>query len=113
MCLAFDAFNRNDLMQELKTFLDEDKCRIPRLLLSDMTINIQFRDISGYDVKTNVGSPQGDAISGTFFNVALENREEMNERKSDIEHSYSKRLSLLKKLIYTDDCDFPTEERRI
>lgn len=103
-------------MQELETFSNVDECRIERLLLSNTTINIQFKDISRDDVKTNVGLPQGDATSVTFFNIAFENslrslREAMNKRKPDIEHSYSQRSSLLKELIYPDDSDFPTEER--
>ena len=35
MCLAFDTFNRNDLIQELETFLDEGECGMSRLLLSN------------------------------------------------------------------------------
>ena len=62
------------------------------LLLSNTTSNIQIGDISGNNVKTNVGSPQGDAISGIFFNIALGNslrslKEEMNKRKPDVGHS--------------------------
>ena len=35
MCLAFDTFNRNDLIQELETFLDEGDCGMSRLLVSN------------------------------------------------------------------------------
>lgn len=54
MSPAFDIINRNDLMQELETFYDENECRTARLLLNNTTINIQFGDISGNDVKTSV-----------------------------------------------------------
>lgn len=71
MSSAFDTINRNELMTELKTFLDEDECRMSRLLLSNTSINVQFADSPPEDISTNVGSPQGDAISGTFFNIAF------------------------------------------
>ena len=88
----------------MQILLNEDEYRMTRLLISDTSINIQFGDVSGEDIKTNVGSPQGDAISGTFFNIALENslrslREEMNRRNPEIEHSYVKKSSLPKELI--------------
>ena len=35
MCLVFDTFNRNDLIQELETFLDEGDCGMSRLLVSN------------------------------------------------------------------------------
>ena len=72
MSSAFDTINRQKLMNELNTFLDEDECRIIRTLLSNTTINIQFEDCKGEKIETNMESPQGDAISGTFFNIAFE-----------------------------------------
>ena len=35
MCLVFDTFNRNDLIQELETFLDEGDCGMSQLLVSN------------------------------------------------------------------------------
>lgn len=109
---ALGTMNRNDLIQELETFL-EDKYRMTRPLFSNTTINIKFRDISGHYVKKNVESSQGDAISRTFFKIALYNIlitliKEMNGRKPATEHLYTKRLSIPDKLIYADDSDFPT-----
>ena len=72
MSSAFDTINRQKLMNELNTFLDEDECRIIRTLLSDTSINIQFEDRKGEEMETYIGSPQGNAISGTFFNIAFE-----------------------------------------
>ena len=59
-------------MNELNTFLDEDECRITRTLLSNTTINMQFGDFKEEEIETNIRSPQGDAISETFFNIAFE-----------------------------------------
>ena len=72
MSSAFYWINRQKLMNELNRFLDEDECRIIRTLLSDTTINIQFEDCKGEEIETNIGSPQGNSISGTFFNIAFE-----------------------------------------
>ena len=72
MSLAFDTINRQKLMNELNTFLGEDECRIIRTLLSDTSLNIQFEDRKGVEIETNIGSPQGDVISETFFNIAFE-----------------------------------------
>ena len=67
MSSAFDTISRQKLMNELNTFLDEDDCCIIRTLLNNTTINIQFEDCKGEEIETNIGSPHGDAISGTFF----------------------------------------------
>ena len=71
MSSTFDKINRKKPMDELNTFLDEDECRIIRTLLSNTTINIQFEDCEEEEIATNIGSSQGDAISGTFFNIAF------------------------------------------
>ena len=57
MSSAFDTINRQKLMNELNTFLDEDECRMIRTLLSNTTINIQFEDCKGEEIETNIGSP--------------------------------------------------------
>ena len=44
MPLAFDTKKRQKLMNELNTSLDDNECRITRILLSNTTINIQFED---------------------------------------------------------------------
>ena len=72
MSSAFDLINRQKLMNELNTFLDKDECRIIKTLFSNATINIQFEDCKGEEIETIIGSPQGDAICGTFFNVEFE-----------------------------------------
>ena len=71
MFLAFDTLKRYNLIDELETCLNEDESRMARLLINT-TINIQFGNSKNDDISTNVGSPQGDAISGRFFNMAIE-----------------------------------------
>ena len=113
MSSAFNTINRQKLMNELNTFLDEDECRKIRTLLSNTTINIQFEDCKEEEIETNIGSPHGDVISGTFFNIALEKRlrkvrEKMNKIRPEIEHSYAETTNPPKELIFGHDSDFPT-----
>ena len=70
MTSAFHTIKRQKLMNELNKLLDEDEWSIIMTLLSN--INIPFEDCKGEEIKTNIGSPQSDAISGTFFHTAFE-----------------------------------------
>ena len=113
MSSAFDTTGRQKLMNELNTFLDEDECCVIRTLLSNTTINIQFEDCKGEEIETNIRSPHGDAISGTFFNIALEKglrnlREKMNKIRPEIEHFYAVITNPPKELIFADNSDFQT-----
>ena len=99
MSSAFDTIQRKNLMDELECILGEDEQRMCRLLLSKTTITIKFGKHKPETVDTNVGTPQGDSISGKFFNVEFENalrplREQMNKYEPSIEHSYSQKSSL-------------------
>ena len=87
MSSAFDTMERGKLMQELETLLNEDEQRMCRFLLSNTTISIKFGNHDLETVETNIGYPQGDAISGTFSNIEFENalrklRERMTEARS-------------------------------
>ena len=113
MSSAFDTIERGKLMQELETLLHEDEQRMCRLLLSNTTISIKFGNHDLETVETNIGSPQGDAISGTFFNIEFENalrklRERMTEARSQ---DNSEKSSLPTELEYADDSDFPFESK--
>ena len=106
---AFDTIQRKPLMNVLETILNEDERRMSRILLSNTSISIKFGKHRRENVKTNIGSPQGDGISGIFFNIALENalrtlRVDLNE-KNQVERS-----SLPTEIIYADDNDFLSED---
>ena len=86
-----------------------------RLLLSDTTLKLRFGKHEEETISSNKGSPQGDGISGLFFNVSFENalrdqRCEMNKKNIHLEHCYCKKSTLPSELIYADDSDFPTED---
>ena len=86
-----------------------------RILLSKTTMTLRFGTECCETFKTNKGSPQGDAISGVFFNVAFEDalrdlRTEMNKISPLIEHNYCKKSLLPTEMIYADDSDFVTQD---
>lgn len=62
MSAAFDTIHRHKVIKELETILDEDELRMSQLLLGNTTITIQTGNIQSEEVKTNIGSPQGDAL---------------------------------------------------
>ena len=111
MSSAFDTIDRKSLLKELSTFLDDDEMRMCQLLLANNDVSLRFDNHPEESFTTNKGSPQGDAISGTFFTIALEKalrdiRSIINESDQGIEHSYSIKSSLPNELIYADDTDF-------
>ena len=117
MSSAFDTIQRKNLMDEFENILEEDERRMCRLLLSNTTITVKFGNHEPETVKTNVGSPQGDAISGKFYNVEFENalrplREILNKSEPQIEHSYCMKSSLPTEMEYADDSDFPFESKQ-
>ena len=89
--------------------------RLTQLLLSNTTISIQTGNTKSEQFKTNIGSPQGDGLSGSFFNVMFEAalrkvRSQVNAKIPTIEHSYIKKSNLPDELIYADDCDFERQD---
>ena len=116
MSSAFDTIDRSELIEVLEEFLDEDEVRICRILLSETRMTVRFGTEFAETLKTNKGSPQGDSISGVFFNVAFEHalrdlRAEMNKNSPCIEHNYSRKTPTFPpELVYADDSDFVTED---
>ena len=60
-------------MQQLEKLLHGDEQRRCILLLSNTTILIKLGNHNLETVETNVGSLEGNAISGTLFNIEFEN----------------------------------------
>ena len=115
MSAAFDTIKREKLMEILASIVDEDELRMIRVL-SNISLNIKLRGADTESFVINVGSPQGDAISGVLFNIYLENalrrvRAKLNAADTNIEHCYANThtTSMPAEMIYADDSDFPTE----
>ena len=69
MSAAFDTINRQKLISILEAFIIDDELRMIRVLLSDTSLEIKTNGAIPEPFESNVGSPQGDAISGPLFNV--------------------------------------------
>ena len=77
MSSAFDTIKREKLIEIINTFLDEDDTRIIRFLLTNTTLEIKMNNVETQTFESNIGSPQGDGLSGTLLmftlNTYLEN----------------------------------------
>ena len=109
---AFDTINREELISILTKIVDKDALRMIRLLLSNTSLDIKMKGASTEPFDSNIGSPQGDAISGVLFNIYLEDalrrvRAELNKDNIHIEHDYTCSSSLPQEMIYADDSDYP------
>ena len=116
MSSAFDTIIREELINILENILHEGEVRMVRLLLSNTTLEIKISGIETEEFVSNIGSPQGDGISGILFNIYLEDclrrmRSEVNSRDVRIEHSHSKAVKscLPEEEIYADDIDFTSD----
>ena len=73
MSSAFDTIRRQKLLEIFATFLEHDEAEIMQFLLSDTTLDIKMDGVSEpKEFSTNMGSPQGDTLSGMCFNVYFE-----------------------------------------
>ena len=114
MTAAFDTINREKLMNILTGIIGEDEIRMVRLLLSKTTLDVKVNGVETEKFTSNVGSPQGDGISGILFNIYLEDslqdlRSEVNADIILLEHSYAipPAVSMLPdEIVYADDTDF-------
>ena len=95
MSSAFDTIYRNKLLHILKDIIGEDELRIIRVLLSNTTLTVRSKSGVNNTFKTNIGSPQGDGLSGCLFNIYFENalkevRTSMQTNDLDNEHAYAR-----------------------
>ena len=86
---AFDTIRRDELMTILGTIVRGDEVRMVRLLLSNTSLEVKMNGVAPERFESNVGSPQGDAISGVLFNIYLEDalrRVRANLNRADKKH---------------------------
>ena len=72
MSSAFNTIDRSKLLNITKYIVTEDEQRMLRVLLSNTKLHVRVYGAETQSFILNVGSPQGDSISGPFFNVYLE-----------------------------------------
>ena len=109
---AFDTIRREKLLGITESFLDEDANRLIRVLISDTSMELR---INGAKERTkfgtNIGSPQGDGLSGMLFNIYFEDalrhvRQLLEEESNKTEdHTYAVD-DKPKEFVYADDSDF-------
>ena len=72
MSAAFDTIRRVRLLTIISSFLEEDEVRMIRYLLSNTTLTIKVNGTEGEAFKSNIGSSQGDGLSGKLYTVYFE-----------------------------------------
>ena len=72
MTSPFETIKRTKLIEKLESFLREDEIRIIKILLSNITLDIKSSSNISNPFNTNIGSPQGDGLSGCLLIIYLE-----------------------------------------
>ena len=72
MSSAFDTIRREQLIDILKRFLEEEEVRMIQLLLSKTKLDVRINNAETEPFISNIGSPQGDALSGVLFDIYFE-----------------------------------------
>ena len=116
MSSAFDTIRRDTLINIVKNFLDEDEVRMIQLLLSNTTLDIRINKAETKPFNSNMGSRQGDALSGVLFDIYFEEtlrkvrnfRHEMKSNKDDEDNGNTPLSFFPQEAIYADDADFLT-----
>ena len=113
MTSAFDTIRRTTLIEILQSFLDEDEVRMIRILLSNTVLEIKTKGAPSSPFTTNIGSPQGDGLSGCLFTIYLEKalrtlRNKLNNTQVSQEHCYATKIKKIipDESVYADDADF-------
>ena len=71
MSRAFDTVDRNLLMNDLESILEEDELHMIKILLENVSLVVKCGDTLGEEFVTDMGSPQGDCISPILFTLYL------------------------------------------
>ena len=110
MSKAFDTVNRFLLLPALKSFITSENHLLITYLINKTSLAVKYKKKIGESFRTNIGVPQGDALSPRLFNFYLQMA--LNEidlrRKVPLEHDYAIPAStnILPHVEYADDVDF-------
>ena len=99
MSSAFDTILRSQLINICETFLEQDDVTLIKYLLNNTKIIIKIDNRFNNCFSTSIGLPQGNSLSPILFSIYL--REALKNLPSHLSG---------KKIIYSDDVDFVTEE---
>ena len=87
-----------------------------KFLLKDTKLQIKMSDIESTVFITNIGSPQGDGLSGLLFNIYFENslrklKEELDKISRELRTTINDQ-NPPRELQYADDADFITKDEQ-
>ena len=117
MSAAFDTIRRKKIIEIVKTFLDEDEVRMLQYLLAETSFEIRMENVNVEKQESNIGTPQGDALSGNLFTIYFEYalrklraKLEVNKSSNSITSIKQIKISIPEEIIYADDADFLTDD---
>ena len=98
MSRAFDTIERGVLLEDLKEILEPDILHLVNLLLTDVQIQVKYKNKLGETFKPDIGSPQGDCASPIWFIFYLHKALEYikpppvrdTNKDTNHDHTYSK-----------------------
>ena len=124
MSSSFDTIYRDKMFKKVEEFLDEDDLPILNMLIAETTLEVKVENAQATTFESNIGSPQGDSISGPlftlYFNRALQQiKDEMQKEPIDCRDINPRWVEKMESSIpeeiadvYADECDFITEIER-
>ena len=96
---AFDTIDREKLLSILQDIVDPDELNLIRFLLANTTLKLSSGNEES-EVKTIIGTPQGDSLSPLLFIIYFETA--LKELRPKLNTSIKFQPC---ELIYADDCD--------
>ena len=110
MSAAFDTIKRRRLLEIVSSFLEEDEVRMIRYLLSNTTLKVKINGAEAEAFKSNIGSPQGDGLSGKLYTIYFE--ASLRELRPILDQAQTLSPTIPEEAIYADDADFIAEEEK-
>ena len=69
MPYAFDTIQIDQLIDIVKEILNEDEIGTLKVILAETTLEVKVENAQTTTFESNIGSPQGDSISGMLFTI--------------------------------------------
>ena len=122
MSSVFNAIYRDELLKIVEGFLDKDDLRVLSTVLAETTLESKVENAQATTFESNIGSPQGNSISGPlftlYFNRALQQiknemwKEPIDCRDMNPRWVEKMESSISEEIVYADDCAFLAENNR-
>ena len=105
---AFDVPTRDLILQSIKSASDnnEDTMQITTTLLSNSSLSIRVKDLTGRPIKSTLGVPQGDSFSPVAFTTTFEMVLQQTRSEFPTTPSADIQLGIPMEMQYANDTDF-------